>query len=227
MVGWIILGALMCLIMAVLFLRVKLRISFGGALCVIASIGPVTLKIIPPPERKKETPAKEPASAGKKMRKKGAKAAKPQLSFADVREGLSAVWRALQRALHRAGRRICFDPLELNCVFGSENPVNTAQWYGWASAAMWTVMPRLEQMVRVPDPHIHLGMDFDAAENRISGQVGVRCRIVDLLSIGFAAAGPLLRFAVPFLKKRKKAGGAAQTECVSEKQEEHTAHEAA
>ena len=147
---------------------------------------------------------------------------------------MSAVWQSVQGTLRRAGRRIRIDPLDLSFVFGDENPVNTAQWYGWANTAVWTVMPWLEKTVHMPDPRIHMEMDFNATQTKVSGTVGASYRIGDLLAIGFAAAGPLLRFAIPFLKKQRAIKKAAAKQAAAEKgkpenteQQNGTSHEAA
>ena len=75
-----------------------------------------------------------------------------------------------------------------------------AQTYGWASSAMWTLMPQLERLLKIPDPHIHLGTDFGAARTQIEGEAGVVFRIGDLLIIGLGFGIPLLKW----LRKRKK-----------------------
>ena len=216
MVGWIILGVIVVLVIVLLCLRVGVTIRFGDELHVTAHIGPQSIQIIPPPEKKqaKKQKAKPPS----------AKAAKPKekekldlhLTFDDVRGALSAAWRAIQGALRRAGKRIRINPMELNFVFGDENPVNTAQWYGWVNIAIWTVMPRLEERVCMPDPHIHMEMDFDAMETKVSGTVGLSYRVADLLAIGFAAAGPLLRFGIPFLKRQRAIQRAAARQTAQE-----------
>lgn len=203
MVGWIILGVIAALIAVLLCLRVGVTASFGEELRVTAQIGPATVQIIPPPEKK---PAKEkPKKAAAKAEKKPKERKKPDihLTLEDIRGGLHAVWQSIQGALRRAGKRIRIDPLRLSFVFGDEDPVNTAQWYGWANSAMWAVMPRLEEMIHMPDPRIHMEMDFTATETKISGTVGASYRIGDLLAIGFAAIGPVLKFGIPFLRKQK------------------------
>lgn len=203
MVGWIILGVIVALIAVLLCLRVGVTASFGEELRVTAQIGPATVQIIPPPEKK---PAKEkPKKAAAKAEKKSKERKKPDihLTLEDIRGGLHAVWQSIQGALRRAGKRIRIDPLRLSFVFGDEDPVNTAQWYGWANSAMWAVMPRLEEMIHMPDPRIHMEMDFTATETKISGTVGASYRIGDLLAIGFAAIGPVLKFGIPFLRKQK------------------------
>ena len=203
MTGWIILGVIAALIAALLCLRVGVTASFGEELRVTAQIGPAKLQIIPPPEKKggKEKPKKAAAKTEKKPREK--KKPDIHLTLEDVRGALHAVWQSIQGALRRAGKRIRIDPLRLSFVFGDEDPVNTAQWYGWANTAMWTVMPRLEETIHIPDPRIHMEMDFTATETKVSGTVGASYRIGDLLAIGFAAIGPVLKFGIPFLRKQK------------------------
>ncbi len=238
MTGWIILGVIVGVIILILCLRVSVQASFGEELRVTARIGPMKMQIIPPPEKKprkekakKKAKKKEPESEKKPKEKKKLDL---HLTFADIRNALSAVWQSVQGTLRRAGRRIRIDPLDLSFVFGDENPVNTAQWYGWANTTVWTVMPWLEKTVHMPDPRIHMEMDFNAAKTKVSGTVGASYRIGDLLAIGFAAAGPLLRFAIPFLKKQRAIKKAAAKQAAAEKgkpenmeQQNGTSHEAA
>lgn len=227
MVGWIILGVIAALIAVLLCLRVGVTASFGEELRVTAQIGPATVQIIPPPEKK---PAKEkPEKAAAKAEKKPKERKKPDihLTLEDIRGGLHAVWQSIQGALRRAGKRIRIDPLRLSFVFGDEDPVNTAQWYGWANSAMWAVMPRLEEMIHMPDPRIHMEMDFTAAETKISGTVGASYRIGDLLAIGFAAIGPVLKFGIPFLRKQKAFKKAEAARLAAEQKKDGAAEKAA
>ena len=233
MTGWIILGVIVGVIILILCLRVSVQASFGEVLRVTARIGPMKMQIIPPPEKKpkKEKAEKKAPEAEQKPKEKKLDL---HLTFADIRNALSAVWQSVQGTLRRAGRRIRIDPLDLSFVFGDENPVNTAQWYGWANTTVWTVMPWLEKTVHMPDPRIHMEMDFNAAQTKVSGTVGASYRIGDLLAIGFAAVGPLLRFSIPFLKKQRAIKKAAAKQAAAEKgktedtvQENGTSHEAA
>ena len=79
------------------------------------------------------------------------------------------------------------------------------------AAAMLEAMPevqkvtplndgQLERLLKIPDPHIHLGTDFGAARTQIEGEAGVAFRIGDLLIIGLGFGIPLLKW----LRKRKK-----------------------
>ena len=155
MTGWIILGVIVGVIILILCLRVSVQASFGEVLRVTARIGPMKMQIIPPPEKKpkKEKAEKKAPEAEQKPKEKKLDL---HLTFADIRNALSAVWQSVQGTLRRAGRRIRIDPLDLSFVFGDENPVNTAQWYGWANTTVWTVMPWLEKTVHMPDPRIHM-----------------------------------------------------------------------
>lgn len=233
MVGWIILGVIAMLIVVILCLRVSVTASFGDKLHVTAQIGPVKLQVVPPPEKKpkKEKPKKEKATEPDSKPHKEKKKRDIHLTAADIRAALRAVWHAVQGALRRAGRRIRIDPMRVSIVLGDENPANTAEWYGWVNAAVWTVMPWLEKTVHMPDPQVHMEMDFNAAETKVSGTVGVSYRVGDLLAIGFAAAGPLLRFLIPFLKRqkvmKKEAEKKAAEQTATEKKTETAPDEAA
>ncbi len=234
MTGWIILGVIVGIIILILCLRVSVRADFGEELRVTARIGPMKMQIIPPPEKKPKKGEAEKKAPEAEQKPKEKKKPDLHLTFADIRNALSAVWQSVQGTLRRAGRRIRIDPLNLSLVFGDENPVNTAQWYGWASTAVWTVMPWLEKTVHMPDPRIHMEMDFNATQTKVSGTVGASYRIGDLLAIGFAAAWPLLRFGIPFLKKQRAIKKAAAKQAAAEKgkpenteQQNGTSHEAA
>ena len=151
-----------------------------------------------------EKPAKKTAKKAETAEGEEKKPAKQReklsLSFEDVRSALPYLWEGLKRALARTRRRMRIDPLRLSVVFAGEDPAAVAQTYGWASSAMWTLMPQLERLLKIPDPHIHLGTDFGAARTQIEGEAGVAFRIGDLLIIGLGFGIPLLKW----LRKRKK-----------------------
>ena len=62
-------------------------------------------------------------------------------------------------------------------------------------------MPVLEAGLDIPDPHIHIGIDFTAAEAAVEGELGLTARIGTLLMAGLTVGIPALRW---FLKYRKK-----------------------
>ena len=198
MVALWILGILLLLIILLLLLRVGVRIRFGDELCVTATAGPIRLQLVPKPEKeKKEKPKKETASETKKEggeKKSSDKKLPLGLTFADIRSALPALWESLKRGLRRTRQRLRIDPMRLSVCFGGDDPAQVAETYGWANVAMWTVMPEVEKLTRMPDPRIHLETDFNAAETRVSG---------DLVSIGIAFAGPAQKWFRAFRKAQK------------------------
>ena len=191
MVALWILGILLLLIILLLLLRVGVRIRFGDELCVTATAGPIRLQLVPKPEKeKKEKPKKETASGAKKEggeKKSSDKKLPLGLTFADIRSALPALWESLKRGLRRTRQRLRIDPMQLSVCFGGDDPARVAETYGWANVAMWTVMPEVEKLTRMPDPRIHLETDFNAAETRV----------------GIAFAGPALKWFRAFRKAQK------------------------
>ncbi len=197
---WII-GGILLLLILLLLLRVGVHLRFGEQLELTVIAGPARIQLLPRPETTEQTRQKKKAKGEAQEGKKPAKQReKLSLSFEDVRSALPYLWEGLKRALARTRRRMRIDPLRLSVVFAGEDPAAVAQTYGWASSAMWTLMPQLERLLKIPDPHIHLGTDFGAARTQIEGEAGVAFRIGDLLIIGLGFGIPLLKW----LRKRKK-----------------------
>ncbi len=199
-------------LLAVLFgvsrLRVGVRVHFGESLAVAVKIGPKSIAIIPKPERKTKKPkAEKPKQDKPAAAKPQKKTSRPKMGFWDIWELLKAVWQSVQRALRATGKRIRIDPLRLTVVFGGDDPCVVAEMYGAACSGMWSVMPRLEQMAQLPDPEIHLGVDFTAERIRVEGDVGIFFRVGDFFAIGASAVGPLLRWFIRFQKQQKQASG--------------------
>ena len=100
-------------------------------------------------------------------------------------------------------------PLTLSVTLGgARDPAETAELYGWLHGAVWGGMPVLEQLLVIPDPRIHIGMDFDSPEPRLEGSVGIRARVGTLLTAGLGVAVPVLRWLSQMEKRNRdrKAG---------------------
>ena len=217
MVIWWILGILALLIVLILCLRVGAEVSFGEELRVVAKIGPAKITILPRPEK----PKKE-VKPDKKPKKKAQKAKKPveekpkaepfKPTFQDIKEGFPTLFAALKRALGKTRRRMRIDPLRVSIIFGGPDPVDLTQAYGWANTAMWTVMPQLEELMNIPDPHIHLEPDFESSTTRISGRLGLSFRVGNLVNIGLTAGIPALRWYLSLRRKKKPAKPANTTQ---------------
>ena len=208
---WCILGAIALLIIIVLLLRVGVLVTLTDTLTVLLQIGPVAVPLYPAGE-KKEKPTPKKAKPAAETTPKGKKKLSLDITRQDVQEALKAVWQALEGVFRRIGRRVRVTPCEVSVVVGGPWPDKVAEQYGLISTAVWTVMPRLEQLIHIRDPYIHLDVDFNAPATNVEGRLGLYLRVGDLLAIAFAAAKPLLKFYFPFRRRQKarQAAAAAQ-----------------
>ena len=177
-------------LVAVLLLRTRIRVLLSmrrRALALTVGAGFLRVQILPREERPKaETPAKKPHKRPKKQKEE---APARRITFAQIRLALRTVppliWKMLKRILR--GTRI--DPLEIYIsIGGREDPAKAAEQCGYVLAAIWGVMPRLEQILIIPEPFLDVEPDFDAARTSIEGELGISIRIGTLI----AAAFPLL-----------------------------------
>ena len=174
---YIILGIAAALFLLSL-LRVGVRIAFGDELRVTAMIGPARIQLLRRLDLTKE----------------------------DVRTALPAVWEALKKGLRKTRQRLRIDPMQVSAVLGGAiDPAGAAELYGYVNAGMWTVMPQLERLTRMPDPRIHTEIDFDAEQTKVSGEVGLSLQIRDMFTIGWAFAGPMVKWFMAMRKRRKAA----------------------
>lgn len=203
---WI-LGILLALLVLLCLTRVGVHALFGDALALDAKIGPFRIHILPgkKQDKKREKRAKEPKEAEKSEEKAEKKPCFPKPSMADIREAVSVLWPPLKRALNRTRRGARIHPMDL-CVTlgGQEDPAAAAQLYGEAHAGVWAVMPVLERLLVIPEPHIHIGIDFNASETKAEGELGVTARVGTLLAVGATVAFPALKWFLRYRKKQKK-----------------------
>ena len=203
---WI-LGILLALLVLLCLTRVGVHALFGDALALDAKIGPFRIHILPgkKQDKKREKRAKEPKEAEKSEEKAEKKPCFTKPSMADIREAVSVLWPPLKRALNRTRRGVRIHPMDL-CVTlgGQEDPAAAAQLYGEAHAGVWAVMPVLERLLVIPEPHIHIGIDFNASETKVEGELGVTARVGTLLAVGATVAFPALKWFLRYRKKQKK-----------------------
>ena len=214
---YIILGILLVLFLLSL-LRIGIRAELGEETRLTVIAGPARIQVLPKPDKpeKPKKPGKEKKKKEAPQKQEGEKPKKKlSLSAQDIRTALPAVWQSLKSGLRKTRQRLLIDPLELSAALpGAEDPAGAAELYGYINAGMWTVMPQLEQLTRIPDPHLHVEVDFDAAELKLTGRVGVTLQIRDLFAIGAAFVGPLLRW---FLDMRKRQAAAEKAAAAAEK----------
>ena len=190
MIALYVTGGILLLVFLLLQLRLALWVTFDREVRVWAKILWLRFDLYPIPEKKKKTgkPKKDDASVQSPKKKK------LSLTWTEIRELLPAAWESLQRGLSATRKRVVVDPVEVSIIIGGEDPAEVAQCYGWGNAVLWTVMPRLEELTRMPRPHVHLGMDYDAEKTAAHGTVGFRLRLWDGLCILWAFGRPLLQW---------------------------------
>lgn len=196
MLLWI-LGVLAALLLLLCLTRVGVQVVLkDGSAIVDVRVSLFRMRVYP----KKESTEKEK----KKPKEKGdgGKKSFPKPSLADIKDAARTLWPPLKKAVGRVRRGIRIAPLSFSLTLGGqEEPDKTAELYGYLHSGMWTVMPVLEAGLDIPDPHIHIGIDFTAAEAAVEGELGLTARIGTLLMAGLTVGIPALRW---FLKYRKK-----------------------
>ena len=90
-------------------------------------------------------------------------------------------------------------------IGAAEDPAAGAEAYGWASGAMFNIMPALEELVRVPEPSVHIGLDFYSKTTKAAGDEGVSARIGTLIAVGFGVGVPALNWMTNLKKKQQAA----------------------
>ena len=228
---WV-LGVLLFLTVLLCLARVGAKAAVrNGELTLDVKIGFLKLRLLPPKKRapdpkkearqaakaaeaqRKKTAKKETQKAAKALRKEerkgeplSMKTERLRVVLADVQSAVEAIWPPLKRALNRTRKGVRIDPLQLSLTVGAaEDPAKGAQLYGWFHAGVWTAMPVLEQMLDIPAPYIHVGVDFDSDETKVEGEAGITIRIGTLLAVGFTVAVPALRWFLKWNRKNKQA----------------------
>lgn len=194
----IVLGVLFLLLVLVCLLRVGVQLAFGSQLAVWFRIGPFRIQLYPAKEEaaqaEKQKPTEEKAHKPKAEGNKSWKELSSSASFADLRRCARELWPPLRRTLGRLRRGIRIDPLRLSITVGGLNdPADAAQVYGWLGGVIWGGMPVLERLLVIPEPSIHLGMDFEQEKTAVTGELGISLRVGTLLRLALGMAGPVIR----------------------------------
>ena len=209
---WII-GVLLALIVLLCWNRVGVHAVFGDELLLDARIGVFHIHILPgkEPDKEKKKREKKETDDTENTEETEKKPGLSKPSTEDIRDAVSTLWPPLKRALERTRRGLRIHPMTL-CVTlgGGEDPAAAAQLYGELHAGVWSVMPLLERLLVIPEPHIHIGIDFQADRTVFEGEGGVSARIGTLLAVAATVGFPALKWILRYQKKQKKP--ATQTE---------------
>ena len=198
-----VIGIIVLIFILIGLIRVGAVVRFGETLELKILIGPFRIALLPAKEQKaKPLEEKKPEEPAEKKKKEKTHTL-PKLTKDELRDLIETAFAALKETARRACRRLRIDPLEVLVVFGGEDPADIAQAYGYASAAMWGVMPHLEDLFNIPDPSLHLRMDYGAKKTCAEGTAGVSLRIWDGLVIAFALLVPMLKWYRRFCRAHK------------------------
>lgn len=191
---WI-LGILILLAVLIARTRIGAQVRFGdGPLSAVLTIGPFRVPLTG--EDEKAPAKKENALPSKRILSK--------VTAADVKEAAAALWPPLKKALGRIRRGIRVDPMTVSVTIGAaDDPAAGAETYGMAHGLVWTVMPALEKLIEIPDPGIHVGLDFESSVTGVRGEIGVKARIGTLLAVALQVGLPVLGWLSDWKKKHQ------------------------
>ena len=203
--GWI-LGGLAVLIVLLCLTRVgALVVLKDGSATVDVKISVFRIRVYP----KKENPEKEKKE--KKNPEGKEKKSFPKPALEEIKDAVSTLWPPLKKAIGRIRRGIRISPMDVSLTLGGlDDPAKTSELYGYLHSGMWSVMPVLEEGLDIPDPHIHIGIDFNTEKTAVEGNLGITARIGTLLAAGLCVGIPALRWFLKYRKNVKKQTPATQ-----------------
>ena len=197
-------GVILLIFLLTGFLRIGAVVLFGDELCVKLCVGHIRLTVFPRKKKKKrEKPKEKKAEEEKKEAKPKKPRALPKPTIEDLLDLARTALSALGATVTRTCKRVRIDPLDVTVVFGGSDPASAATAYGMTSAVMFAEMPKLEERFYVPDPSLHLRMDFDADSTAAAGRVGVTLRVCDLFAIVFTLLIPMGKWFLRFKKAHR------------------------
>ena len=203
---WWILGGLAVVILLLCLTRIgALVVLKEGSATVDVSVSFLRIRVYP----KKEKPEKEKQE--KKPREGKKKNSFPKPALEEIKDAARTLWPPLKKAVGRVRRGIRISPMDISLTLGGlDDPAKTSELYGYLHSGMWSVMPVLEEGLDIPDPHLHIGIDFNTEKTVVEGELGVTARIGTLLSAGLCVGIPALRWFLKYRKKMKKQTPATQ-----------------
>jgi hypothetical protein len=203
---WWILGGLAVVILLLCLTRIgALVVLKEGSATVDVSVSFLRIRVYP----KKEKPEREKQE--KKLREGKKKNSFPKPALEEIKDAARTLWPPLKKAVGRVRRGIRILPMDVSLTLGGlDDPAKVSELYGYLHSGMWSVMPVLEEGLDIPDPHLHIGIDFNTEKTVVEGKLGITARIGTLLAAGLCVGIPALRWFLKYRKKMKKQTPATQ-----------------
>jgi hypothetical protein len=141
-----------------------------------ARFGPFRFKIFPKKEKPKKPPRK-PVYEEKEPEKE-----KKPLDWDEI---LSLAKLGL-KTLKRFRRRLCIDYFALHFTAAASNPFDAAMQYGKVSAAAGTVLPLLEEALKIRERDFDINVSFEKEKPELYLRLVATLQIWEILYIGLA-----------------------------------------
>lgn len=146
---------------------------------------------------------KEHDKSGKsKKAEKPAKKKKPKrlpFSFNDY----VSIARIALRMLNRLRRRLRFDRIRASFIAASDDPYTTVMQYSTVCAALESLAPAFENVIRVKERDIRVSTDFDAQKPVLGFDFSLSIRIGGLLGVVLLAAGAAAKVYISSVFRQK------------------------
>lgn len=200
---WI--GGILCLLLALLCLRIRLRLGFDeDGLRLDAGIGPLWFLHLP----KEAADAEEQKPQKRKKGNAGRKKEKNQEETAK-KGGKAALLRALlpiiTEALGKLRRKLRIDELTLWYLSACDDPAKAAMAFGGANAAIGMLLPTLEQFLDIRRRDVRTAVSFTEPESTVYVRLRLSLSVWGILYIALPAG-------LAFLKAYQAANAEKDTE---------------
>lgn len=163
----------------------------GQAFALHICLGPLRFQAYPPPKKKKQKKKKTPKEKPKEEPEPPPR--RNLLTFRNLRFAFQTLPPVLRRLVVRILRGIRIHPCRVSVdIGGQQDPAAAAQLCAAALTGIWAAMPVAERILRIPDPRLRVGVDFQAEQTSIQGEIGVATRLGSLLGAGLGAVISIL-----------------------------------
>lgn len=192
MVGWIILGVIVALIVAILLIPVGAELSYmGGDFRLSAKAAGIRLQLIPE-KPGKEKPAKEKKPKKKKKEKtpeddeaqeEESSGKKKGLPLGLRPEDLLEMVKAVFRGIGRFRRKLSIDWFLLHLTLAGDDPYATAMNFAYLNEALSILAPLGHQSFRVRNADVRTAVDFVGEQMQVDAELTLTIRIGQIFGV--------------------------------------------
>ena len=178
--------------------KVGVRVIFDEDLKLFVLAGPVRICLLGKDKSDKGTKKEKEAQKEKTPKKAKKETKDPKEANSDKKKAknpwvgaLLAYWMELLELVGRVFAMPVVDELDLRITFGGADPADSALNYGRACAAAGSLLPILENSIRISSPNVELVYDTDAKDLKYYVRAALTVRIYQIIAWVFAAIGLL------------------------------------